>query len=124
MGRGTANIAVVHGVSQRRADSTQIEARAAPFATKHFLKAREQTGSTQTEAADPTRITPRTMSDYDRRLHDALMRLGSQASAADIAVELGRASRGMHASLQAATARVDWLEHEGTIWRLKDTGTG
>jgi hypothetical protein len=60
------------------------------------------------------------MSDYDQRIHAALIELGGKGSASDIARKMGRYARWMHASLQAATARVSWLTYDGSLWHLTD----
>jgi hypothetical protein len=57
------------------------------------------------------------MSDYDRKIHAAIMRLGSpRPTATEIADEMGRPRRGMAASLKAATGRVEWLECTDGLW--------
>ena len=64
------------------------------------------------------------MSEYDRRIREAMVALGGAASAARIAQQMCRPTRGMDASLRAATARVDWLEKAGGVWCLTPEALG
>jgi hypothetical protein len=57
------------------------------------------------------------VSDYDQRIHDAMMHLGGWGvPASAIATRLGRPVKGMDAGLRAATGRIDWLMMCGGLW--------